>query len=301
MIRIMLLLTIFFVCVALLYSCSSEKNEADAVGSFEAIETMVSAEANGKIMQFAVEEGDQLKAGDTVGSIDSTQLYLSKLQLIQNKKAVLSSRPDINAQLEALQRELDNAINDKKRIERLVAGEVASQKQLDDANSRIDILQSRIEAQKSLLGTNTSAIDEQASVVNTQLAQIEDQLKKCRIINPLPGTVLATYVNPFEMTSVGRPLYKVANLDEIILRAYITSDQFVNIKTGQTVDVMVDNEKGGTRKFPGTISWINNQAEFTPKTIQTRNERANLVYAIKVKVKNDGTLKIGMYGEVAFH
>ncbi len=301
MTRIKLMLTILFICLALLFSCSSKNNQADAVGSFEAIETMVSAESNGKIMLFTIEEGDQVKAGEVVGSIDSTQLYLSKLQLLQNKKAVLSSRPDIHAQLEALQRELDNAISDKKRIEKLVAGEVASQKQLDDANSRIAVLQSRIEAQKSLLGTNTSAIDEQASVVNAQLAQVEDQLKKCRIINPIPGTVLATYVNPFEMTSVGRPLYKVANLDEIILRAYITSDQFVKIKIGQTVDVMVDDEKGGARKFSGTISWINNQAEFTPKTIQTKNERANLVYAIKVKVKNDGTLKIGMYGEVAFH
>jgi len=250
---------------------------------------------------FGINEGDQVKAGQLIGYIDSTQLYLTRLQLLQSQKAVLSGRPDINTQLEALQRELDNANADKQRIENLVKGEVASQKQLDDANTRIAVLQSKIAAQKSQLGTSTSTLNEQARTINLQLAQIEDQLRKCKILNPISGTILSTYVNPFEMTTAGKPLYKVADLSTIELKAYITQDQFSKIRVGQRVKVLVDAEVGSMKTYDGTISWINNKAEFTPKTIQTKDERANLVYAIKAQVKNDGLLKIGMYGEVKFN
>ena len=285
----------------LLFSCTKKNEMADATGSFEAIETIISAEANGKLLLFGINEGDQVKAGQLIGYIDSTQLYLTRLQLLQSLKAVLSGRPDINTQLEALQRELDNANADKQRIENLVKGEVASQKQLDDANTRIAVLQSKIAAQKSQLGTSTSTLNEQARTINLQLAQIEDQLRKCKILNPISGTILSTYVNPFEMTTAGKPLYKVADLSTIELKAYITQDQFSKIKVGQRVKVLVDAEVGSMKTYDGTISWINNKAEFTPKTIQTKDERANLVYAIKAQVKNDGLLKIGMYGEVKFN
>jgi len=285
----------------LAFSCGSEKNSADATGSFEATETIVSSEATGKIVQFVVTEGDELKSGQVIGYIDSTQLHLTKLQLLQSKKAILSGRPDIKTQLDALERELEVAKSDRKRIENLVKGEVASPKQLDDANSIITVLQSKIDAQKNILSLTISTLNEQARTVSVQLAQVEDQLRKCKIINPVDGTVLSTYANPFEITVAGKPLYKVANLTEINLKAFITSDQFSKIKIGQQVNVQVDSEGGKMKTYPGAVSWINNKAEFTPKTIQTKDERANLVYAIKVRVKNDGQLKIGMYGEVKFN
>lgn len=284
-----------FIC-----SCQSESNEADATGAFEATETIISAEASGKIMMLDISEGDQVKAGQVVGYIDSTQLHLSKLQLLQSQKAILSGRPDTKTQLEALQRELEVAVSDKQRTENLVKGEVASQKQLDDARARVTLIQSKIDAQKSILNSTTTTLNEQAQTVSLQLAQVEEQLKKCKIVNPVTGTVLSTFANPFEMTLSGKPLYKVADLSEINLKAYITSSQFAQAKTGQTVQVLVDGEDGKMKTYSGTITWINTKAEFTPKTIQTKDERANLVYAIKVRVKNDGLLKIGMYGEVKF-
>src|SRR6478609_2903651 len=285
----------------LAFSCGSEKNSADATGSFEATETIVSSEATGKIMQFVVAEGDEVKAGQAMGYIDSTQLHLNKLQLLQNQKAILTGRPDIKTQLESLERQLETAISDRKRIGNLVKGDVASGKQLDDANSRVTVLQSQIAAQKSILNSTTSTLNEQARTVSVQLAQVEDQLRKCKIVNPIDGTVLSTYANPFEITVAGKPLYKVADLSEINLKAFITSDQFSKLKVGQSVNVQVDGEKDKMRTYQGTVSWINSKAEFTPKTIQTKDERANLVYAIKVRVKNDGQLKIGMYGEVKFN
>lgn len=290
--------SILAIALGALTGCDNENNKHDASGTFEATETIISAEANGKIMILSVNEGDEVKVGQLLGYIDSTQLYLSKLQLQQNQKAILSGRPDIKTQLEALERELDNALADKKRIENLVKGEVASQKQLDDANTRIAVIQAKIDAQKSMLTTTTSTINEQSQTIAVQLAQVEDQLKKCKIVNPVAGTVLATYAEQYEMTAAGRPLYKVADLSTINLKAYVTSDQFASLKLGQAVNVQVDAQNGETKIYEGVVEWINSKAEFTPKTIQTKNERANLVYAIKVKVKNDGLLKIGMYGEV---
>jgi len=285
----------------LLFSCTAKNETADATGSFEAIETIISAEATGKLLKFDINEGDEVKAGELIGYIDSMQMHLTRLQLQQSQKALLSGRPDINTQLEALQRELDNATADKQRIENLVKGNVASQKQLDDANTRIAVLQSKIAAQKSQLGTSTSTLNEQARTISLQLAQVEDQLRKCKILNPVSGTILSTYVNPFEMTAAGKPLYKVADLSTVELKAYITQDQFSKIKVSQPVKVLVDAEAGNMKTYDGTIAWINSKAEFTPKTIQTKDERANLVYVIKVRVKNDGLLKIGMYGEVKFN
>lgn len=284
----------------LFFSCKNNGLENDASGTFEATETVISAEAAGKIMAFDIDEGDVLTAGQTIGYIDSTQLYLSKLQLQQNQKAILSGRPDTKVQLEALQNELDNALSDKQRIENLVKGNVASQKQLDDANTRIAILQSKIAATKSTLTTTTSTINEQSNTVAIQLASVEDQLRKCRIVNPVNGTVLTKYANAFEVTTPGKPLYKIADLTEMYLRAYITADQFGKAKIGDKVSISIDAAEGNLKEYEGVVEWISNKSEFTPKTIQTRDERANLVYAIKIRVKNDGLIKIGMYGEVKF-
>ncbi|HOW24740.1 MAG TPA: HlyD family efflux transporter periplasmic adaptor subunit [Bacteroidales bacterium] len=284
----------------LLLSCTEESHEFDAAGNFEAVETLVSSEASGKILALDVMEGEILEKDQLVGYIDSTQLYLSKLQLEQNRKAILSGRPDIKIQLESLQKELANAITDRDRIENLVKGEVASQKQLDDANTRIEIIQSKIEAQKSVLTTSTNTLTEQSSTIEIQQAIIEDQLYKCRIINPVNGTVLTKYAEPFEMTSPGRPLYKIADLETMFIRIYISETQLSQIKIGQKVDVYTDISRKDFKKYDGTISWVSSRAEFTPKIVQTKEERVTLVYAVKVLVKNDGCLKIGMPGEVNF-
>lgn len=279
-------------------SCKEKENLRDASGSFEAKETIIAAEVNGKILALNIQEGQQLDSGQQVGYIDSLQLHLSKLQLLQNRKAILSGRPQVNIQVETLKSELANAKLDRDRTERLVNSGVASQKQLDDAEAKIITLKSRIAAQESSLNTTTISINEQGSTVEVQMREINEQLKKSLIVNPVKGTVLTKYAEQFEMTSPGKPLYKIADLSVIILRAYITGDQLHQVKLDQTVKVYTDDGKGGYRETPGVITWISDKSEFTPKTIQTKNERANLVYAIKINVKNDGYLKLGMYGEV---
>ncbi len=284
----------------LLFSCNNGKLTSDAAGNFEAVETVVSAEANGKILAFAVTEGEILTPGQVIGYIDSTQLYLTKLQLMQSRKAILTGRPDIKTQLESLEKELANAISDRNRIQNLVKGEVASQKQLDDANTRVEVLKARIDAQKSVLNTSTNTLTEQGGTVEVQLAQVEDQLRKCRIVNPVAGTVISKYVEPFEMTVQGRPLYKIADLENLYIRIYVSETQLSHIKVGQKAEVLIDSDKKDFKKYEGTISWISSKAEFTPKIIQTKEERVTLVYAVKVLVKNDGYLKIGMPGEVNF-
>jgi len=283
---------------ALLTACGTEKAEFDAQGTFEATEVIVSAEATGKLLALNIEEGQLLNDGDLVGKIDTTSLYLSKLQLLQNQRAILSGRQNVTTQLESLRKELTNAMADQKRIENLVKGQVASQKQLDDANLRIDVLKARIDAQESLLNTSNTALSEQSKTISAQLNVLEDQLRRCRVVNPVAGTVLVKYSEAFELTTIGKPLYKVADLSQVILRAYLSNDQQSRIKIGQKVKVMVDDGSEAMRNYEGTIQWVNDKAEFTPKTIQTKDERANLVYAVKIAVKNDGLLKIGMYGEV---
>jgi HlyD family secretion protein len=290
---------IHIVCiVALCISCNTNDDPADATGSFEAVEIIIASEATGKLLSFTISEGEQLNAGQLVGAVDSTQLYLTRMQLVQNKKAILSGRPDTRAQIESLKKELANAIDDRNRIANLVKGGVASQKQLDDADSRVSILQARINSQSSALGTTTSALNEQAGSTEIQLAQVEDQLRKCKLVNPVTGVVLTKYAEQNELTSIGKPLYKIADLSTMILRAYVSGNQLAQLKLNQKVTVSTDDGKGGLKATEGTVIWISDKAEFTPKTIQTKDERANLVYAIKVRVKNDGTYKIGMYGEV---
>lgn len=283
-----------------LSGCGKETTESDAQGTFEATEVIVSAEANGKLLDLSIEEGQAVKRGETVGKVDTTSLYLNKLQLLQNQKAILAGRQNVNTQLESLRKELANAVADQKRIENLVKGQVASQKQLDDSNLRIEVLKAKIASQESMLNTGNTALSEQSKTIAAQLNVIDDQLRRCRVVNPVDGTVLTKYSEAYEMTGIGKPLYKVADLSEVILRAYISNDQQSKVKIGQKVKILVDDGNDAMRNYEGTIQWVNDKAEFTPKTIQTKDERANLVYAVKIAVKNDGLLKIGMYGEVVF-
>lgn len=284
----------------LIFSCNSSNDMFDATGTFEATEVIVSSEASGKILTFNLEEGQVLKGGQKIGVIDSTQLYLSKLQLRENQKAVLAGKPDITTQVQATKREIENTLVEKKRVENLVRGEVASQKQLDDINTKLAVLESRLAAQQSSLKTTTAALTEQSNAINVQMMMVEDQLRKCSVINPIEGTVLTKYAMQNEMTLPGKALYKIADLSTLNLRAYVSGNQLPQFKLGQTVDVLVDAPEGAYKTYKGTITWVSDKAEFTPKTIQTKDERANLVYAIKISVKNDGYLKLGMYGEVNF-
>lgn len=297
---------------ALLTGCKGNENPYDASGTFEAVETIVSAEASGRIMQLDLEEGQQLKAGQVVGYIDSLQLFLKKKQLEAQIRATGSRVPDIAAQTNVYKQQiavsqvrLDNLLHERKRIENLLKADAATPKQLDDINAQIAELQKQLEvinrqdaAQTSVLRTQTSGLRADVQPLVVQIEQINDQLAKSKIVNEVNGTVLTKYAEPNEIAAAGKPLYKIADLSTIILRAYVTGDQLTGIQLNQKVKVLVDDAGGKYRELPGEIEWISNKAEFTPKTIQTKDERANLVYAVKVRVKNDGFLKIGMYGEV---
>jgi HlyD family secretion protein len=282
-------------------ACSNGDGDYDATGVFEATETIISAEASGKLTSFQLEEGQTLKAGARVGAIDSTQLHLTRLQLRENQRAVQAGKPDVRTQIEATKREIENAQVERRRIENLVQGQVASQKQLDDINTKIAVLEARLAAQKNSLSVTTSTIDEQSSTIDVQLLSIEDQLDKCVITNPVNGTVLVKYAMANEVATPGKALYKIADLSTLTLRAYVSGDQLAQFKLGQPVQVLVDADNDSYKAYTGTITWVSDKAEFTPKTIQTKDERANLVYAIKIAVPNDGYLKLGMYGEVKFN
>ena len=283
-----------------IFSCSNEKNKFDASGSFEAEETIISSEAAGTLKQFIVEEGQELKAGHAIGYVDSTQLYLKKKQLQVQIKTILSGRPDSEKQIAVLEEQLKNAEREQKRFTNLVQANAGTQKQLDDINAQIEVLKKQIEAQKSSLGIAYENISEQTSPLQIQIEQLNDQLDKCRLINPVNGTVLVKYAEQSEISVPGKPLYKIADISSLLLRAYVTGTQISQIKLEQKVKVLIDKNEKEYSEHEGTIVWISDKAEFTPKTIQTKEERANLVYAVKIKVPNDGSLKIGMYGEVKF-
>jgi len=282
-----------------LTACNNE-NTFDASGSFEAVETVISAEATGTLKSFQVEEGQTLEAGQQVGYIDTVQLYLKKKQIESQMEALAAKKPNIPVQLSAFQEQLKTAETEKKRIENLVKSDAATTKQLDDVNAQIAIIKKQIDAQKSTLEISSTGINKDMLPLGIQIEQLDDQLLKSRIVNPLSGTVIAKYAEQNEMVAAGKPLYKIADLSEIILRVYISANQLPQVKLNQTVKVHTDDGKGGFAETEGVIIWISDKAEFTPKTIQTKEERANLVYAMKVKVKNDGTYKIGMYGEINF-
>ena len=284
----------------LLLSCSNGDGKFDATGTFESEEIIVSSEAMGKLILFSVDEGLDLHQNQIVGVVDTTQLSLKKKQLQSTIKAVLSKQPDIAAQLASLQQQIETAKTEQKRIENLVKSNAATTKQLDDINSQLEVLQKQYDATKSSLTITKQGIQSETFPLVAQVEQIQDQIDKSIIKNPVEGTVLTRYAKQDEVTANGKALYKIANLSEMTLRAYVNGDQLAQIKLGQNVKVFVDKGNNEQKEMSGEIYWVSSKAEFTPKTIQTKDERANLVYAIKVKVKNDGYLKIGMYGEVKF-
>lgn len=280
----------------LLFSCNNDNDGRFASGVFEATEVIVSAENNGKILNLDVKEGDAIASNTKVGLIDSTQLHLQKLQLLASKSTVLANKPDIQVQIKATERELVKQKREHVRLKNLVAGEVATQKQLDDIEASVEILAARLESQKSNLNNSVNAIDAQIQTIDVQITQLEDQIENCIVTSPIDGTVLVKYAEKGEMAAMGKPLFKIADIDNMILKAYVTSEQLAHLQLGQDVTVLAEFGAEETKEYSGRITWISSKSEFTPKTIQTQDERANLVYAVKISVKNDGYLKIGMYG-----
>ena len=283
-----------------LMGCQRNTENFDATGTFEATEVIVSAEASGKLIHFRADEGVQLTCGEEVGLIDTVQLHLQKMQLLANRKSVDTQRPDIGKQIAATRQQIAKAEQEKSRVERLLQSNAANRKQWDDWNAEIALLNKQLEAQLSTLQKSTASLNEQSASVAIQVAQVEDKLQKSRIISPISGTVLAKYAEAGELASVGKPLFKIADVENMYLRAYITSKQLAEVKLGQQVALYADFGDGERKPFEGTVTWISDKAEFTPKTILTDDERANQVYAIKIAFRNDGTAKIGMYGEVKF-
>ena len=278
-------------------SCSNNDDKSDAYGNFEATETIVSAEANGKLLEFNVEEGQTIDEEEIVGYIDTVQLNLKKQQLEQQKNAVRTKFNNVFSQVSVLQQEKKNVLIEKNRIENLIKDEAAPEKQLDDINARINVIDKQITYVKSQNSTTFQEI----KTIDTQIDQLADQISKSEITNPIKGTVLMKLSEPSEIVNYGKPLYKIADLSIMELRVYVSGDQLPSIKIGQEVSVIVDKNKKENRTLKGTISWISSEAEFTPKIIQTKEERVNLVYAVKVRVNNDGSLKIGMPGEIMFN
>lgn len=291
----------FFAALAfIILSCNQNDSEFDATGNFESDEIIISAEASGKILRLDINEGMELKEKTVIGIIDTTQLYLRKKQLEYSIRAINAKQPNAAVQLAAINEQIETTQREKKRIESLLKDDAATQKQLDDMNAQLDLLKRQFAATQSTLTITKQSLQSETLPMKAQLEQLEDQIKKSQIINPINGTVLTLYTKQNEVVNPGKALYKIANMTTIILHAYISGSQLSQIKLGQAVGVFVDSENGEYKKYSGTIAWVSDKAEFTPKTIQTKEERANLVYAIKINVKNDGYLKLGMYGEIKF-
>ena len=280
--------------LALFSACGNGAPKYDATGTFETTEVLVSAEASGRLLYFDIEEGMLLKAGEEIGVVDTVQLYLKKLQLEASIKSVEEQRPDILKQVAATKEQISAAGRERNRVANLLKVGAANQKQLDDAEDQLEVLRKQLVAQNSTLSNSHQSLTWQSSSVGIQVAQVEDQLAKCHIVSPISGTVLAKYAEAGELAAVGKPLFKVADVDHMYLRAYITSEQLSQVKIGNRVTVFSDYGGNERKEYPGVVSWISDRSEFTPKTILTKEERANLVYAVKITVENDGLLKIGM-------
>ncbi|MBR5747622.1 MAG: HlyD family efflux transporter periplasmic adaptor subunit [Prevotella sp.] len=287
--------------LAVLASCGSNEKEYDATGTFEATEVTVAAEQSGTLMMFDVNEGDSLVLGKEVGLVDTTQIWLKIQQAGATKAVYQSQKPDMEKQIAVTRQQLAKARQDQQRYKELVADGAAPSKMLDDATNQVAVLQKQLDAQISSLSTQLSTLNSQVSTVDVQVSQLKDQLQKCHITTPIKGTVLEKYVEKGEFVAVGKPLFKMADTDQMFIRAYVTSAQLKDIKVGQKAKVFADYGDGQKKEYEGTVSWISSRSEFTPKTIQTDDERADLVYALKVAIKNDGYVKIGMYGEVKFN
>ena len=286
-------ITILILMLASLISCNKNNDKADGYGNFEATEVTISAEANGEIDYLKLEEGDMLEPKIQVGLIDTTQLYFNKQQLVASKNTVYSKSANVLSQIKVLQEQLKTAQIEKKRIQNMFAENAATKRQVDEIEGKVNVIQEQI---KSVQTQNAPIVNE-ANSIDVQIEKINDQIQKSKIINPIKGTVLSKYAEPNEVTAFGKPIYKIADISEMSLRVYVSETQLSQIKVGQKVSVKIDAEKE-MKSYPGTISWIASSAEFTPKVVQTKEERVNLVYAVKVNLKNDGSLKIGMPAEM---
>lgn len=283
-------------------SCHSSTDKFDASGAFEADEVIIPAETGGILKSFTIHEGMSLEVGQFVGYTDTVQLYLKKEQLMAQIDALRSRKPDIAIQVAALAEQLKVAEKEQARLHKLLQSDAATRKQADDMDGTVAVVKKQLAAQQNMLNTTNTGISKDEQPLHLQLEQVIDQLHRCRIMNPVKGNVLETYIAENEMAAPGKALYRIANLDELILRVYITNDQLGQVKLNQEVNVLTDDGKGAFREGKGVIQFISDKAEFTPKTIQTKNERANMVYAMKVRVKNpEGLYKIGMYGQIRFN
>ena len=288
---------VYIVAVVLAASCGTEA-EFDAQGTFEATEVVVSSEATGRILNFEVEEGMAVEANQMVGAIDSVQLHLQRKQLVAQQSALLGSRPDVKKQVAALREQIAKQNEELRRVENMLKDGAATKKQKDDIEAQIKILERQLDATLSTLDKNTSTINNNSAALEAQIAALDDRISKCRVISPIGGTVLVKYAEAGEWATVGKPLMKIADLDNIYLRAYFTSDQLAKVNLGDEVKVVADFGGEERYDYTGRVAWISSESEFTPKTIQTKDSRANLVYAVKIAVENDGRLKIGLAGEV---
>ncbi len=284
----------------LLTACTKQVAEYDATGTFEATEVTVCAESAGILLRFSSVEGQPLTAGDEVALVDTTQIVLQMAQLRATQMVYDSQQPNHRKQVAALRERLAAAQREQKRYEELVADGAAPRKMLDDATTQADVLHREIDALESSLGTQTATLRSQREAAEAQIKILADRLDKCRVMAPRDGIVLETYAEPGEYVTTGKPLLTMADTDEIYLRAYVTTGQLERLHLGQKVTVYADYGNGQRKEYPGTLAWISQRSEFTPKTILTDDERADLVYATKIRVRNDGLLKIGMYGEVKF-
>lgn len=298
--RLMATKSLFLVIIVCFISCINNNHDADAYGVFEATEIIVSSENNGKLLSFHVSEGQTYQKGEEIGCIDTFQLHLQIQQLESTIRATLASRPDIPSQLNTLQSKLQTLEKERARITTLVEANAATTKQLDDVNAEIEITRSQIAATKSTLNTQSSAILENVEAMRFQLLQLEDAMEKCKIKAPITGTVLKKYIEPNELAFQGKPLFKIADITNMFIKVYVTEDMLSTIKLGQKAEIHIDMEDMQSKSYTGTVQWISAKAEFTPKMIQTKNERVNMVYAVKIAFSNDGSAKIGMPGDVIF-
>jgi HlyD family secretion protein len=287
-------ISVLFFLLVLATSCNRNSNKADAYGTFETDETTISAEASGKLLSFSIEEGEQVQKGQLVGVIDSIQLYLKLKQIYSQIDAIKSKIPNINAQSDVQVEQLKVFNIEYDRVKKMFADGSATQRQMDDIEGRINL----VKKQKDAIDVQKTSVLAEIPTLNAQIEQIKDQLRRCKIVNPTEGKILVSYVNQYESVMQGKALYKLANMDFMYLRAYISETQLHSFQPGNKVKVLIDSEGGNLIESEGTITWVSSEAEFTPKIIQTREERVKLVYPIKVKVKNDGNFRIGMPAEV---
>jgi len=281
----------------ILFGCNSQEEKSDAFGNFESDPVIVSSESSGKILQLNVEKGQKIDSGFVSAIIDTTQINLKLKQIQAQKDAVNAKRQTIQAQIAVFEQQIKNMKVNENRIAQMVKDQAATQKQLDDITGQIDVIEKQIESTK----TQFASVNKELEVLNAQEAETKDLLTRCTVVSPTFGTVLETYVEQGELATPGKPMFKMAGLDELTLKVYVSGAQLPNVKIGEQVEVLVDKNATENQSFTGRISWVSSEAEFTPKIIQTKEERVKLVYAVKVEVENDGTLKIGMPGEISWH